>query len=292
MSSVIVGVGAACGASALYNAGVALQAVEARRAPIADGMRLGLLTRLARRPWWLAGIALGLIGWPLQVAALLAAPLTVVQPALGVGLIMLLPIGAMMLGERVTRIDAGAVVALLACVALLAAVAPSRETAVAGTAKTAIVLAVIAVLALAPYARARVGAVGGWLAAWAAGAGFAWSGLSSKLLADAVAAHHWVVALAWALATGLASGLAVLSESTALQHLPVHRTAPTIFAAQVLIPVAAAPLLVGEAWSGSALRSLALLAGLAGVLAAAAMIARSQAAIALTAIDRPLAVET
>jgi drug/metabolite transporter (DMT)-like permease len=288
VSSTALGVGAACGASALYNVGVALQAIEARRAPASEGLRLGLLARLVRRPWWLAGLVLGIVGWPLQVAALLAAPLTVVQPALGVGLILLLPIGGLMLGERVTRADAAAVVALLGGVGLLAAVAPQREVAHAGAARTAVVLTVVAALALAPYAGALWRSVDGRLAALSAGAAFGWSGLSTKLFSDAVAGHHWPSSIVWAIATGLASGLAVLSESTALQRLPVHRTAPTVFAVQVLIPVAAAPLLVGEAWSGSAMRSLTLLAGLAAVLAAVAAIARSQAAIALTATERAI----
>jgi hypothetical protein len=283
VSSVVLGVAAACGASALYNVGVALQASEAREAPADEGLRASLLVRLIRRPRWTAGLVLGLVGWPLQAAALLLAPLTVVQPALGAGLILLLALGARVLGERVTARDGAAVLGLLAGVAVLAAAAPPLHGAHAGAARIAVALVAIGALALAPYAVLRARRADGRFVALAAGAGFGWSGLSTKLFSDAVAVHHWLVALVWAIATGLASGLAVLSESTSLQRRPVTQVAPIVFAAQVLIPVGAAPILLGEVWSGVPLRTVGLVAGLAAVLAAVTALTRSRAIGGLTA---------
>ena len=94
MASIVLGVVAACTASVMYNLGVALQALEARVMPAAQGLRPSLIGDLAHRPRWLAGTALGVVGWPLQAAALLLAPLTVVQPALAFGLVLLLVLGA------------------------------------------------------------------------------------------------------------------------------------------------------------------------------------------------------
>ena len=85
MSSLLLGVTAACAASTMYNLGIALQAIEARVSPPELGMRLSLVAGLLRRPRWLAGTLLTILGWPLQTAALLLAPLTVVQPALAFG---------------------------------------------------------------------------------------------------------------------------------------------------------------------------------------------------------------
>ena len=281
--SVVLGVAAAGGASALYNVGVALQAFEARRAPGEEGLRPSLLIRLIRRPRWTAGLLLGVVGWPLQAAALLLAPLTVVQPALGIGLVLLLPIGARALGERVRARDAAAVLGLLAGVAVLAAAAPPLHGAHAGSARMAATLGVVGALALAPYAGGAALRPDGRLVALGAGAGFAWSGLSTKLFSDAVSAHHWLVALVFAVATGLASGIAVLSESTALQRRPVTQVAPIVFAAQVLIPVAAAPIVLGEVWSGAPLRAVGLAGGLALVLTAVTTLTRSRAVSGLTA---------
>src|SRR3954470_21149361 len=86
------GIVLAAGAAACFDGAVALQAVEAR----AVGERTvgaGLLRSLIARPRWLAATALGVAGWPLQVAALSLTPLTVVQPALALGLGLVLGVG-------------------------------------------------------------------------------------------------------------------------------------------------------------------------------------------------------
>jgi hypothetical protein len=46
----VLGIGAAIVASVLFNVGVALQALEAREAPLEEGLRLSLLRRLLQRP--------------------------------------------------------------------------------------------------------------------------------------------------------------------------------------------------------------------------------------------------
>src|SRR5439155_1420740 len=95
------GLGAALLASALFNVGIALQGLEARAAPTRLGLRLGLLARLLRRPRWILGLILGLVGIGPQVVALAEAPFVVVQPALAVGLLLLLLLGAKLFPERV-----------------------------------------------------------------------------------------------------------------------------------------------------------------------------------------------
>src|SRR4051812_49978046 len=117
------GIALAAGAAACFDGAVALQAVEAR----AVGERTvgaGLLRSLIARPRWLAATALGVAGWPLQVAALSLAPLTVVQPALALGLVLLLALGHRILGEPVRPRDLVAVGAITGGVALLGWAAP------------------------------------------------------------------------------------------------------------------------------------------------------------------------
>ena len=46
-----------------------------------------------------------MLGWPLQVLALSLAPLVVVQPALAMGLIVLLVLAERMLGEHAGRYE-------------------------------------------------------------------------------------------------------------------------------------------------------------------------------------------
>src|SRR5205823_5553975 len=101
MNRLALGLLAACAAAALYDLAIALQALDARTQPATRGMRLSLLGQLARRPRWLAATLMGVLGWPVQVVALLYAPLTVVQPALATGLLLLLAVGSRMLDEPV-----------------------------------------------------------------------------------------------------------------------------------------------------------------------------------------------
>jgi drug/metabolite transporter (DMT)-like permease len=253
----------------MYNLGLALQALDAREAPAGDALRAALLLRLARRRRWLAGTALNVLGWPLQTLALLLAPLTVVQPALAFGLALLLVVGARHLHERVGVREALAVLGILGGVALLAATAPDASTQHAAPAALAAVLGGIGALALVPFALPGRGV----LMTLGAGAALAWSGLSTKLVADALHAGRPLLVLVWAAATGLASGVGLLAEMSALQRRPATQVAPVVFVVQVLVPVLAAPLLVGEHWHHVA----GVLAGIAVVVGCALALLRSPA---------------
>jgi drug/metabolite transporter (DMT)-like permease len=273
MSSVVLGAGAACAASSLYNLGLAMQALDARTAPATEALHPSLLVRLARRPRWLAGTALNVLGWPLQAVALLLAPLAVVQPSLAFGLVLLLAVAARHLGERAGPREGAAVLGILVGVALLAAVAPDPSTRHAGPVALAAVLGGVGAVVLIPFVARVRGRSGGVLMVLGAGAALAWSGLSTKLVADALHGRHWAAVLAWAVATGLASGIGLLAEMSALQRRPATQVAPVVFVVQVLVPVAAAPLLVSEHWRHAGL----VLCGIALVVGSALALLRSPA---------------
>src|SRR5271167_1666023 len=105
MVDLVLGIAAAVGASSLYSLGIALQAMDAKQAPPEEYLRLALVGRLLRRGRWLLGTGLSVLGWPLQVVALLLAPLVVVQPALAAGLLVLLFFAQRMLGEHAGRYE-------------------------------------------------------------------------------------------------------------------------------------------------------------------------------------------
>ena len=90
MVELVLGIAAAIGASSLYSLGIALQAMDAKQAPADDHLRVALVWGLVRRARWLTGTGLSILGWPLQVVALMLAPLVVVQPALAFGLLVLM----------------------------------------------------------------------------------------------------------------------------------------------------------------------------------------------------------
>jgi hypothetical protein len=103
MLSLLIGILAATGASTLYSLGIGVQAIDARATSQRHTLRISLLGQLLRRGRWLAGTAMTALGWPLQIVALLFVPLEVVQPALAIGLLVLLALGERMLDERPRR---------------------------------------------------------------------------------------------------------------------------------------------------------------------------------------------
>ena len=93
MSDSVLGILLAAAASSCFNLAIVVQAREARAVGREHSMQLSLLGQLARRRRWLAGLALSALAVPLQTLALTLAPLSVVQPADAVGLVVLLVAG-------------------------------------------------------------------------------------------------------------------------------------------------------------------------------------------------------
>ena len=96
-----------------------------------------------------------------------------------------------------------------------------------------------------------------------------------------VVEYPGIHALAWTAATGLSSGLAILSEMSALQRRPATQVAPLVFVVQVVIPVLAAPLLVGESWARAPLGAAGIILGLAVVIGGAVALTAARAVRAL-----------
>jgi hypothetical protein len=283
-----LGIVAAVGASLLYNTSIALQALEAREVPGEHSLRPSLIGRLVRNRRWLGATGLGLLGWPLEIGALLLAPLTVVQPCLASGLILLLWLGATKLGEVPGRREAVAVTAIIVGLAGVAWAAPDRSTDHAGAGAIAIALGLVAIPIAAPYAlRGRAIAVG-LLPVISAGFGYAWTGIASKLLTDELAAGALLVAIAWLATAAASEGLALLSEMSALQRRPATHVAPVMFAVQVLVPVLLAPLIFGESWGSTPLGGIALVAFMGVSVAGTMLLAGSRAvgAVIETARER------
>jgi len=284
-----LGIVAAIAASLLYNTSIALQALEARGVGHEHSLRPSLLGRLVRNRKWLGATAIGLAGWPLEIAALLLAPLTVVQPCLTSGLVLLLWLGATRLGESPGRREALAVAAIIVGVSGVALAAPDRTTDHAGSGAIALALALLALPIASPYllrfrhSPHQGGVKVGWgnamatLAVVSAGCGYAWTSIASKLLTDELAAGAALVGLAWLATVPVSEGLALLSEMSALQRRPATHVVPTMFAVQVLVPVLLAPLIFGESWGDTPLGGLVLLASMALAVAGTVLLAGSSA---------------
>jgi hypothetical protein len=276
-----LGIAAAVVASLLYNASIALQALEARKVPAEHGLRPSLLGRLLRNRRWLGATALGLLGWPFEIVALLLAPLTVVQPCLAAGLVLLLWLGTTRLGEEPGRRDYLAVAAIVAGIGGIAWAAPERSTDHAGAAAIALALALVTLPLLAPYLLRRSLAGDarrlGLLATLSAGCGYAWTAIASKLLTDQLSGGTFAIAALWLATAAASEGLALLSEMSALQRRPATNVAPVMFAVQVLVPVLLAPLIFDESWGNTPLGGVALACFIALAVAGTVSLAGSKA---------------
>jgi FtsH-binding integral membrane protein len=282
----VLGIAAAVGASTLYSLGIALQAMDAKETPQEEHLRLALAWGLVRRARWLLGTGLSILGWPLQVLALLLAPLVVVQPALAAGLLTLMLLGERMLDERPGRYEYVAVSLILAGMLGASLTSPPRSTTHSEELTITLVLVGLGVASLLPYMLRAVGRSIAEVTMIGAGLAFGWSGVATKLASDDLSRGHLLVAAAWGLSTAAASGVGVLSEMSALQSRPAIQVAPVVFVTQTVVPVVLAPLLLGEDFSGTPLGGVPLGLSLAVLVAGAAALARSPLLLGLMDAER------
>ncbi|HZP72546.1 MAG TPA: hypothetical protein VFA97_04110 [Gaiellaceae bacterium] len=249
----------------LYALSTSVQALEARRTPTSTALRASLLARLARRRLWLAGTAAGAIAWPMQAGALAVGSVALVQPALGAGLVVLLVLGTVVLGESVGFRELAGVAAVVAAVAVLAWAAPA-ETGAFTSGGTWAVGVVAVVLAPAPYVLRAARLSGGLATSIVAGVGWAWVGLVTSLVDVSLADRRWLAAVAWAIAVGGLSFGALLVEMTALQTWPATRAVPIAFGLEMLLPAVLAPALAHDRPPHAVAFGVALLVACGGAL--------------------------
>jgi len=272
----IAGIAVAIGAACCYEGAYVLQALETRRAGGGERLQAGLLGRLIKRPRWVGGTALSGAGALLQVYALTLAPLTIVQPVLALGLVLLLALSSLVLHEPVGRWELVGVAAVVCGVAVVALVADPGI----GTSGDAVGVAVLALLlgtlTVLPFV-VRRHLSDPRLRVLAAASGDAWAAIGLKLVADALNRGAWLPALLWVASAGLAGFLALTAEMSALQRIAATRVAPVVVSAQVLVPVIAGPLVFDEPWADSVPERIVLGAAILAVAGGAALLGGSAA---------------
>src|SRR3954447_10634419 len=262
--------------SGMYALSTSLQALEARRTSAQDALRASLLETLVRRRLWVLGTVCGLVAWPLQAIALSLASVSIVQPALGLGLIVLLVLGVRVLHERVGAREIGSAAAITASVIVLGWAAPPETGAF--TRGGQVVVVVLLVLAAAgPYLLRALGRADGMPTSIAAGTAWAAVGLATALIVGGIADRHWTGALVWAAAAAAAGWSGLLAEMTALQTWPATRAIPVVFGLEMALPAALAPLItrIGPSHTAAFVAALAAAVGGAIVLGSSRAVARA-----------------
>lgn len=282
----LLGATAAAFASLLFNLGLALQALEARKAPQSLGLRLGLLARLLRRPRWLLGQLLATVGVAPQVYALSYAPFVLVQPLLAVGLLALLAVGSRVFGEPVGLLAAGGVLGIVAGIALVAWGVPARvETHRVGFAVVAVIVAVMAG-ALAPLLLGRLGLARTTAVMIASGCGFAGTNIATKLLSDDIGVGHYLPASLWGVVGLLLGVVATITGMTAFQRRAATVVVPVTTSVQTFLPILLEPLFLKEDWASAKLHGIPIAAGTLLALAGTILISRTEAVARLAAAKK------
>jgi hypothetical protein len=265
-----IAAGLACGVAAAvcFELGYVAQAGDVRRV---EDDRAGLLLRLVRRPAWLGGTALVVCGLLLQLLALYLAPLSVVQPALVLGLGLLVVLAERRLGERLAPRGRLAVAAAALGVLLIALGGETDGTTAA--AHPVPVLGAFAVVVLIVLAVAHAGHRPRLLVL-AAGLGEAWAVVAAKLAVTDLADGALATAAGWGAAAAAAGLLALNAEMTGLQKVPATVAGPLVLVTSAAIPVLLAPAAIGERWVSPP----AVLVGLALVVVAAVILGGARVA--------------
>jgi drug/metabolite transporter (DMT)-like permease len=132
-------------ATTAYHLGLICEKRALGRLPAIDARHaLRLLRILLTAPAWLGGFCLMLCGFALQVVALTLAPVSVVQPVLGSGVVILLVLSRIVLRETLKRLELACVLAM-ACAIVAIALSAVGEPGKVGHQASGPLLAAVAV---------------------------------------------------------------------------------------------------------------------------------------------------
>ncbi len=284
-AKLIAGTAVAVLAAALYNVGYILEKRALTDIPPLGVNPLRLVTTVTRSRLWLGGFAAMVAGLILQVAALTMAPVSVVQPVLAGGLVVLVVAGGPLLGEQLGRRQRTALVLVLAAVVAIAVSSrPGAHLAssVPSHSFAALALPVALVAAVAGWWGVRSKAAPMFTSAALAGAAGLLYGLGAvaeKAVATKVvgrgvvngALSALVSPYPWLFLIVTFGGLVVFQ--LALQRHPASVVAILSNVVSSICALAGASIVFGEMLLPSGWWSLARIAGFAGVGAALLLLA-------------------
>ncbi|MGH3150504.1 MAG: DMT family transporter [Streptosporangiaceae bacterium] len=129
MSATYLGIPLALLAATAYNVGLIQEKRALARMPALDVRRVPhVIAALLAEPAWLAGFALMLLGLACQTIVLTFEPVSVVQPVLASGIVLVLVLSRLVLRERLGAVETRCVAAMAVAVILLAASTGGKGT--------------------------------------------------------------------------------------------------------------------------------------------------------------------
>jgi len=236
--------------AASYGLAAVLQHRAAARAAPELSMRAGLLVHLARRPMWLVGNVLDVVGYLLQFLALRRGSLTLVEPLLVLSLVFALPVAAWLDHRRVSLSELASTGLTAAGLALFLGVArPGLGHPHASGPAWAVLSGVIAAACAVMVLGARRGSRARSAVLLAAGSGTAFGYVAAVTertghLLDAGVVHTLGMWEPYALV--VAAVAALLLTQSAFHAGALRLSLPTLTVAQPLVAVAIGLAFFGE----------------------------------------------
>ena len=235
------GIGLALLSATAYNVGLIQEKRALGRMPALDVRRVPhLIASLLADPAWLAGFALMLLGLACQVIVLTFEPVSVVQPVLASGVVLVLVLSRLVLRERLRGGETWCVAAIAVAVVLLAMSATgAKDSHHASPGWVAAIMVPSAVVGLvfaagALRARRRGTAVAGVWAGVGTGLLYGVAALAIKALSGILVRHETVANIVIAVVTS--PYLYVLGGSLAVAML-LFQAALQAGRASIVVPV-------------------------------------------------------
>jgi uncharacterized membrane protein len=277
------GLVAGVASSVLFNLGIALQAIEARRTPREEALRASLIWDLLHRRLWVTGLGIEWLGVPLEILAFAWAPFVVVQPLLACGLLVLLAVARRLLGEMPGTDAMVGVGLIIAGIGLIAWGAPGSQDTHRGVGAVLGVVGGLTLASLVPFALRGRRWDTAMVAVLGSACGFAATNVALKLMADDLGNDHFAAAAAWVAVGGVIGFGATVTGMTALQRAPATTVIPISTAVQTFLPVALEPLFLTESFRSADFEGLPLLVGMVVMLVGIVVLARTRPVSALVA---------
>jgi drug/metabolite transporter (DMT)-like permease len=239
------GIGVTLVSASFYNVGMVIEKLAIRRLPSLHARRSVQMVRtLFAEPLWTLGFACLLLGLGCQVIALILAPISIVQAASAFGIVLLLVLSHVVLGDRLGAVEYAGIGAVLVALALLALSVDPRADHVSRSGSLLTLIAVsLPVVAASFVLFAAADRIGGSsvrrrqlrapIFGLASGLLYGVSALGVKFISTIVEHHGLVGAIPHVLGS---AALYVLVVSAALGFL-MFQTALQRTAASVFVPV-------------------------------------------------------
>jgi drug/metabolite transporter (DMT)-like permease len=232
-------------ATTAYNCGLILEKRALERLPAIDVRRaICLAQTVLTAPQWLAGFSLMLCGLAFQVIVLTFEPVTVVQPVLGCGIVVVILLSRLVLRENLSGGEFGCVAAMAVSVILLAlstggpATGSGHDASTFWMAVVAVPSCLVGLIVAASALRAgsrkhRAPVIG---VSYGVGAGLLYgvAALAIKAISGILAHNHRIIGVATALA---ASPYLYVMVGCSAAGLLLFQTALQRCRASIVVPV-------------------------------------------------------